>query len=190
MSNLVLTVDKIGNPVKWINPKHAVAYYALGEVIWEIGDPVAVFRSGISRISGLETVISPAAIIGVDGKAWGRAPEKNPHLANKSRRMLFARDKHICAYCGHIFNEADLSKDHILPLSRGGRDLWMNVVTSCKPCNSRKAARLPHEAGMSLLYLPYIPNRYEGLILRNRKILADQMEFLMAKVPKNSRLWI
>ena len=66
----------------------------------------------------------------------------------------------------------------------------MNVVTACIKCNSRKGCRTPEEAGMSLLYLPYTPNWFEDLILQagGRKILADQMEFLMAKVPTNSRL--
>lgn len=189
MSNLVLTVDKMGYPVRWINPKTAVCYYAKGEVLWELGAPVAKFRSGISRMTGHETVIEPAAIIGIDGQAIGRMPETAPSMASKNRKMLFARDRWVCAYCGNQFHEDDLSKDHIMPLSRGGRDLWMNVVTACKPCNHRKAARQPHEAGMSLLYLPYVPTRYEGLILRNRKILVDQMDYLMAKVPKSSRLW-
>lgn len=189
MSGLVLTVDKMGCPMRWIAPKIAVAYYAQNEVLWEIGEPVARFRSGISRLTGLETVIEPSAIIGIDGQAIGRMPETAPSMASKNRGILFARDRCTCAYCGNVFHEDDLSKDHVMPVSRGGLNVWTNVVTACKPCNGRKAARLPHEAGMALLYLPYVPTRYEGMILRNRRILADQMDFLMARVPKSSRLW-
>jgi hypothetical protein len=62
-------------------------------------------------------------------------------------------------------------------------------VTACRTCNELKSNRTPEEAGMKLLYVPYAPNRYEGMILANRHILADQMDYLLAHVPKNSRLW-
>ena len=78
--------------------------------------------------------------------------------------------------------------EHIIPLSRGGRQSWMNLVTACRSCNTRKGSRTPQQAGMPLLYVPYVPNRHEHFILRNRRILADQMEFLMAHLPKSSRL--
>lgn len=189
MGNLVLTVDRMGHAVRWVTPRVAVCHYAKGDVLWEMGSPVAKFRSAISRMTGVETVIEPAAIIGIDGQAAGRMPETAPTMASKNRKMIFSRDRHLCAYCGRVFEQEDLSKDHIKPLSRGGKDIWMNVVTACKPCNHRKADRHPHEAGMALLYLPYVPTRHEGMILRNRTILADQMDFLMARVPKSSRLW-
>jgi len=70
-----------------------------------------------------------------------------------------------------------------------GRDRWMNVFTACRSCNIRKGGRTPEEANMPLLYTPYVPNRYEHLILQNRRILQDQMEYLMAKVPRHSRLY-
>ena len=55
-------------------------------------------------------------------------------------------------------------------------------------CNGRKGNRLPQESRMTLLYLPYVPSLHEDMILRGRRILADQMEFLLASVPRNSRL--
>ncbi len=64
----------------------------------------------------------------------------------------------------------------------------MNCITACRPCNGRKGSRLPEEARMSLLYLPYVPSLHEDMILRGRRILADQMEFLLACVPAHSRL--
>jgi 5-methylcytosine-specific restriction endonuclease McrA len=80
--------------------------------------------------------------------------------------------------------------EHIVPSSRGGADSWMNLVAACKPCNRMKRDRTPEAAGMKLHYVPYIPNRYEAFILRNRKILADQMEFLLRGVPKSSRIHV
>jgi 5-methylcytosine-specific restriction endonuclease McrA len=63
-----------------------------------------------------------------------------------SRRALFARDGWRCMYCGTTASK--LTLDHVVPRSRGGDSVWENVVTSCAPCNLRKADRLPHEAGM------------------------------------------
>jgi 5-methylcytosine-specific restriction endonuclease McrA len=63
-----------------------------------------------------------------------------------SRRALFARDNWKCVYCGTSTGRMTL--DHVIPRSRGGESVWENVVTSCAPCNLRKADRLPHEAGM------------------------------------------
>jgi hypothetical protein len=75
-----------------------------------------------------------------------------------------------------------------MPMSRGGRDTWMNVVTACRACNQKKGSRTPEEAHMQLIYAPYVPNRAEFLILANRRILADQMEFLRQHVSANSRI--
>jgi len=78
--------------------------------------------------------------------------------------------------------------EHIVPISKGGATSWMNLVAACKACNNRTANRTPEAAGMKLHYVPYVPNRYEAFILSNRKILADQMEFLLLGVPKSSRM--
>ena len=64
----------------------------------------------------------------------------------------------------------------------------MNVVTACRHCNGHKRNRLPEESGMELLYAPYVPNKAEYLILTNRRIYADQMEFLRQHVAAHSRL--
>jgi 5-methylcytosine-specific restriction endonuclease McrA len=64
----------------------------------------------------------------------------------------------------------------------------MNVVTACRGCNQRKSGRTPEEARMQLLYAPYVPNKAEYLILSNRQILADQMDFLAQHVTSQSRV--
>ena len=94
----------------------------------------------------------------------------------------------MCAYCGRRFPFDLLTREHVRPVSRGGRDTWMNCITACRGCNGRKGNQLPEEVRMSLLYLPYVPNLHEDMILRGRRILADQMEFLLASVPRSSRL--
>ena len=74
-----------------------------------------------------------------------------------------------------------------MPLSRGGRDHWGNVVSACIHCNVRKGSRTPAEAHMPLLAVPYRPSWVEHLILSNRNILADQMAFLRTHLPRNRR---
>jgi hypothetical protein len=75
-----------------------------------------------------------------------------------------------------------------VPASRGGESVWENCVTACERCNHRKADRTPEEANMKLLAVPYTPNLAEYLILSNRRILADQMEFLQHFAAKKQRL--
>ena len=87
----------------------------------------------------------------------------------------------MCLYCGDYLYDCELTRDHVVPVSRGGTDTWENVVTACRLCNSRKVDMSLKEIeaiGMRLLAVPYAPNRAEGLILENRNILGDQMEFL------------
>ena len=125
------------------------------------------------------------ADIAVRGAVPSRAWRTSPALTNPK---LFARDRHVCAYCAKAFGEDDLTREHIVPTSRGGADSWMNCITACRPCNGHKGNRLPEEARLSLMYTPYVPSLHEDMILRGRRILADQMEFLMAHLPKTSRL--
>jgi len=74
-----------------------------------------------------------------------------------SRRNIFERDNHRCQYCGQRFAKSDLTIDHVLPRSRGGRDTWANLVLACVRCNIRKANRTPEEAHMHLLKRPTVP---------------------------------
>ncbi|MGH8751609.1 MAG: HNH endonuclease [Burkholderiales bacterium] len=183
---LVLTLDVAGLPRRWIDTQEAVLCYARELVTWSLGEPVCVYRGGVSRLTGKRSEIAPRPIIAVQGKVHTAHFDYEPWL---NRETLFRRDRHLCAYCGGLYHAHELTKDHVTPASRGGRDRWTNVVTACRMCNEVKADRTPEEAGMKLLYVPYTPNRYEGMILANRYILADQMDYLLAHVPKNSRLW-
>lgn len=158
---------------------------ACDAIAWTIGDPVLVLRGGIQRISGRQSRLEVHAIVAARGAVPARAWRHEPALTNIK---LFARDRWVCAYCGHRLALQDLTREHIHPTSRGGRDHWMNCITACRSCNHRKGNRLPEEVGMQLLYLPYVPSLHEDMILRGRRILADQMEFLLASVPSSSRL--
>ena len=181
----VLQLDVSGRPQAWITTRDAAAIYANDGVAWTLGEPCQVLRGGLQRRTGLQSRIEVHPIIAVRGAVPSRAWRHEPALSNPK---LFARDRHLCAYCGRAFHLDDLTREHIVPSSRGGRDSWMNCITACRSCNGRKADRLPEEAHMSLLYLPYVPSLHEDMILRGRRILVDQMEFLLASVPRSSRL--
>jgi len=71
-----------------------------------------------------------------------------------SKRNIFVRDQFTCQYCGRQFDSSELTLDHILPQSRGGKDIWENIVTACRRCNIKKANKTPAEAGVTLLKSP------------------------------------
>jgi 5-methylcytosine-specific restriction endonuclease McrA len=84
--------------------------------------------------------------------------ERSPRIELRfSRRNVYLRDEHRCQYCSHRKPASELSLDHVLPISRGGKTTWENVVAACRPCNVRKADRTPHEAGLRLLRPPSRP---------------------------------
>ena len=181
----VLKLSAQGLPQSWLTLEQAVTHYAANEVRWEAGQQIAVFHGGHNAITGLQSIITINSIIGTQGVPRISPFDLRPGLTNSK---LFARDRNICAYCGDAFDDEDLTREHIIPFAQHGVDTWMNVVTSCRACNHRKSHRTPEQAGMPLLYAPYVPSLWEDFILRNRRILADQMEFLMAHVPRSSRL--
>ena len=184
--SLILQLDSQGQPTKWITWQTAVIYHAKNQVSWSMGEFAFTFHGGDNRVTGKQSVITTSSIIALKGNAnSAKRRYKTPTLGN---RELFSRDRHMCAYCGGIFSDNKLSADHILPTSRGGQDVWMNVVTACGRCNQKKDDKTPEEAGMQLLYVPYIPSAVEHLLLKNRSVLTDQMEFLLKFVPDNSRI--
>jgi 5-methylcytosine-specific restriction endonuclease McrA len=82
-------------------------------------------------------------------------------IPNKSvtftRRNLYRRDRNTCQYCGRRPGTSELSIDHVVPYSRGGRNTWENCVLACMKCNRKKGNRLPQEAGLKLLHEPRRP---------------------------------
>ncbi len=108
------------------------------------------------------------------------------HVPHRFRRQvtntfLFARDDYACQYCGKHKSELRgrefLTRDHVLPLSRGGGNSWDNVVTSCSRCNNRKANHLPHEVGLELLSQPGEPN-YVHLVWIVRRVTRTQAKYI------------
>ncbi len=179
----ILIVDRQGQPRDWADEMTACCYYSRNKVIWEIGQEVKTFTGGKNK-DGEISSITVSSIVGVSGPIFGDE-FYNRETVYADRAILYSRDLHICGYCGEEYKDSQLTIDHVLPRSRGGKNFWTNTVSSCKPCNVKKADRTPEEAKMPLLYVPYAPSRFDKMILKNRKILADQMEFLASRASKN-----
>ena len=178
----VLACDVTGKPHDWLSWEDSITLKVKGAISYEIGNPDILARGGISRMTGKQSRVDVSSIICLKGVF------KRKDRVVLNNHNLFRRDLSLCAYCGKPFPESKLSRDHVIPTSRGGKDTWMNVVTSCKGCNCAKDNMTPEEADMPLLYVPYVPNHAEELILKNRRILACQMDFLRAYLPEHSRL--
>ena len=120
-------------------------------IVEETGE---VLRS-VSRHFPVPSVIALQRFVNV--------PRRRAHWCRKS---VLERDAYRCIYCGirlgdffqsRIVKKVDFTIDHIVPRSRGGSDVWTNTACACSRCNHRKGGRLPHEAGMRLLWEPKRP---------------------------------
>ena len=186
MEALILTLDASGYPYCWMSWQDAVCHQVANRVSRQLGGYEFTFKGGLCRRTGEQSMVTITSIMALRGNnpfAWRKASIPLTNLA------LFRRDRHMCAYCGKQGEKGlHLTKDHIIPLSRGGQNDWNNCTTACSRCNHRKNDKTPEEAGMQLLFVPYTPSLHEGLLLANRLILADQMEMLQSMLPKHSRL--
>ena len=188
MENLILHLDMAGRPMEWIHWEYATLLYAREQVAWEMGEHSFRIHGGVNRMTGDRSYLDVNSIVATHGVS--QTSDYFHDVPSLTNTRLFRRDENMCMYCGEQYVAVTLTRDHVIPISRGGKDVWSNVVTACRSCNARKDNMLPKEAeqyGISLLGVPYAPNHAEGLILSNRKILADQMAFLKAQCPKERR---
>lgn len=185
---LVLKLDISGQPDGWITYQDSAYYAAKDLIAWTMAPIAFTLHGGTCAATGEQSTLEMNTIIAVKGDVKHKYKHAGtiPPLSNKA---LFRRDKNICAYCGDHYNNAQLTRDHVKPKCQNGPDIWTNVVAACGHCNKRKDGYTPEQAGMQLIYVPYAPNRAEWLILENKRILADQMDFLMKQVPQHSRLF-
>jgi 5-methylcytosine-specific restriction endonuclease McrA len=93
-------------------------------------------------------------------------------VAALTNEHLFLRDGHRCGYCGRHRRELGvrerLTRDHLVPRSKGGADRWDNVVTACSSCNHAKDCRLVAEVGRKPIRAPWVPTRQELVLQRLR----------------------
>jgi len=90
-----------------------------------------------------------------------------------NRNRIFRRDNHECVYCG---SKKDLTIDHVIPRSRGGRNTWTNLVACCQKCNLKKGDKTPEEAGMKLIFKPYEPSIFSEVINPNVEFVWDEFK--------------
>lgn len=122
----------------------------------------AMFRDSVIIVSEYErTVCSPNYEIRLPSVL---ALREYVHLAQKpafTRFNVFLRDRFRCQYCGEKYKSNDLTFDHVIPKSRGGRTSWDNIVAACQKCNVRKGSSMPHEAEMYPRIEPGEPTTFQ-----------------------------
>lgn len=98
-----------------------------------------------------------------------------------SRSNVYARDQYRCQYCGQRFPAAELTYDHVVPRSQGGKTVWTNIATACEHDNRRKAGKTPDQAGMRLLSEPHQPKDFHTISREvNRDLVpASWLEYLV-----------
>jgi len=184
----VLRTDAAGMPIEWIGYQAAVKLYHIGQVAYSCGSQLYLIRGGINALTGKRSIVEVNSIVATHGSTHIKRKARRGYIPPLNNHALFKRDAQLCMYCGNRFHTRLLSRDHITPLSYGGQDTWKNVITACKRCNNHKAGRTPEEAGMQLLAIPFLPTHAEYVYLQGKRVLADQMEFLLAHFPRSSPL--
>ena len=138
-----------------------LSYFPLS--VWSWQDSIkAVFLDRVSIISEYEEVVrSPSRAMPLPSVI--ALKEYIPQSRNPAftRFNVFLRDKFTCQYCNHKLAASDLTFDHVVPRSRGGRSRWDNVVAACSPCNLKKANKMPRHCGMHPLVAPGAPNVWQ-----------------------------
>lgn len=138
-----------------------LSYYPLS--IWPWQEAVkAIFRESVTVVSEYERVIrSPSwemKLPSVLALKTYIPMERSPAF---TRFNVFLRDKWLCQYCGENFKTHELTFDHVVPKSRGGRTVWENIVAACQCCNTSKGQSLPSEVDMYPIAEPRKPSIYE-----------------------------
>ena len=138
-----------------------LSYFPLS--IWPWQEAVkAIFRDSVTIISEYDRIVRspgmefklPSVLALKDYVPMARTPAF-------TRFNVFLRDGWQCQYCGGHFKTSELTFDHVIPRSRGGRTTWDNIVASCQPCNTAKGSKMPHEANIYPLTEPRAPDLHE-----------------------------
>ena len=188
ISQQVLRTDVAGMPLEWIDYCEAVRLYHNEQVAYACGTTLYTVFGGFNACTGDRSHIEVNSIIATEGTGQGLKFVRDRYIPPLNNRTLFKRDANLCLYCATQFPTRDLTRDHITPLSQGGLDVWNNVATACRRCNNHKGGRTPEQAAMKLIAVPFTPNYAEYIYLKGRRVLADQMQYLLAHIPRSSPL--
>ncbi len=138
-----------------------LSYYPLS--LWSWQDAVkAVFLDRVSVVALYDRVVhSPSLQMRLPSVIALKDYVNTDRHPAFTRFNVFLRDRFTCQYCGRHRNTSELTFDHLVPRTRGGRTVWTNVTTACSACNLRKGSHLPEECGMYPRHYPYQPTAFE-----------------------------
>ena len=188
ISQQVLRTDIAGMPLEWIDYRNAVRLYHSNQVAYDCGTLLYSVLGGHSSSDGHRSKVDVNSIIATYGSSKSLTKNRNNYSPPLNNRTLFKRDANLCLYCGKQFMTKFLTRDHITPVSQGGHDTWSNVATACRRCNNYKGGRTPEQSSMELIAIPFTPNYAEYIYLKGRQVLTDQMQYLLAHIPRSSPL--
>jgi 5-methylcytosine-specific restriction endonuclease McrA len=140
-------------PIKVISWQRAITLISLGKV--------EVIEEYDSEIRAVSLVIKVPAVVRLL-----RSFRRHSKPVKFSRANIYARDQHRCQYCGTRCSISELTYDHVIPRSKGGRTTWENIATCCYTCNAKKANRTPAEAHMRLRTQPARPEWITAVTIR------------------------
>jgi 5-methylcytosine-specific restriction endonuclease McrA len=141
LSQQVLRTDVAGMPLEWIGYQDAARLHHQQQVAYSCGTHLYDIRGGYNAVTGLRSIISISSIVATYGAHQGWLKGRVEYIPPLNNPALFRRDAYLCMYCGLRLPPSDLSRDHVTPLSRGGRDCWSNVVTAWL-CSRFRSPRL------------------------------------------------
>jgi 5-methylcytosine-specific restriction endonuclease McrA len=138
-----------------------LSYFPLS--LWSWQDSVkAVFLDRVNVVSEYErTIRSPSWEMRLPSVISLKEYISLSRRPAFTRFNVFLRDRFTCQYCAADFASEDLTFDHVIPRSLGGRTVWANVVAACEPCNLKKANRLPMQSGVYPITTPRPPTNFE-----------------------------
>jgi len=138
-----------------------LSYYPLS--IWSWQDAVkAIFRGNVNVVSEYErTVRSPEIEVKLPSVLALKEYVNTSRTPAFTRFNVFLRDRWTCQYCGEHSKTHELTFDHVVPRSKGGRTSWGNIVAACRGCNLKKGGSMPSDIGMYPLSSPRQPSIFE-----------------------------
>lgn len=138
-----------------------LSYFPLS--LWSWQDAVkAVFLKRVNIVSSYDTMVSsPSFEMPLPSVISLKDYVHNDRRPAFTRFNVFLRDRFKCQYCGGYFPTQELTFDHVIPRSKGGRTSWDNVVTSCSACNLKKGNKMPKQIGMIPINTPVEPNQFQ-----------------------------
>lgn len=138
-----------------------LSYFPLS--LWSWQDAIkAVFRDSVVIVSEYDRVVrSPSQEFKLPSVLALKEYIQPDHSPAFTRFNVFLRDRWECQYCGDPFKTHELTFDHVIPRSRGGRTSWGNIVAACRPCNTVKGHKLPTECKMHPIHKPRQPSIHE-----------------------------